>query len=205
MLGGYYPPTSYPQGDAGLKGIRPNGDRLIVMQIEPNGGSYPSTNMTHIGTYANWIDMQGTAIGGYWWGRDLLVSEAPPIQPGIWQCVEVMMKMNSTASSYDGELALWINGTLVQHFYPGAPVGQYGAVSGNWTTGTGLSFPGFQWRDVLTYGLNWVKLQNYDDQVPADNILVDDLVVATQYIGPLNKSGADTTPPAPPSGLRILP
>jgi len=117
-----------------------------------------------------------------------------------------MVKMNSVPSAYDGELAIWVDGSLKAHFRPGSPNGQYNSFSGSWEmNSTGPSFPGFQWRDVLSYGINWVKVQNYDDVGPQTDLLIDDLVVASKYIGPINRSGMDTTPPATPTNLRVLP
>ena len=108
------------------------------------------------------------------------------------------VKMNSTAISHDGELQIWVNDTSIQNFVPGSPVGVYNA-SGDWVTGSGLGFPGLVWRDVLTYGVNWIKLQNYSDAGTPFDVLFDDLVVATSRIGCIN-AGL----PAP-TNLRVLP
>ena len=39
-IGGYSPPTNWPQGDAGLKGKRANGDRLFAIGFEERDGKY---------------------------------------------------------------------------------------------------------------------------------------------------------------------
>lgn len=205
-LGGYSPPSSWPQGDAGIKGIRPNGNRLFIASLEPAGSPDGVQPNTRLDTYMNWVDMQGQGWNGLWYGRNVLSSYSIPIQPGVWQCVELMIKVNTTASGHEGELSIWINGKLIENFRSGSPIGRYDSVSGSWTTtSSGTPFPGFQWRDVLNYGINWIKLQNFIDVGTPTNVLVDDLVVATQYIGPIHTSGVDTTPPFAPSGLRILP
>jgi len=185
-VGGYSDVGSFPQGDAGIKGIRENNERLLIASLET--APAPGTG-TRLDTYMNWVDMQGTDVGGQWFGRQYLQSYAIPIQAGTWQCVELMVKLNTTASGHEGELRLWIDGLEVVHFQPGSPTGSHDGSSGNWTTGGGSPFSGFQWRDVLTYGLNWIKLQNYDTDGTPTTVRFDDLVVATSYIGPISLTG----------------
>lgn len=202
-LGGYFPATSYPQGDAGLKGIRPNGDRLFIAAFEQAGSPDSIQPMTRLDTYNNWIDMSGPSFNGLYYGRSMLQTENPPIQTGAWQCIEMRVKMNTAPTSHDGELQIFVSDTSVQNFTPGTPTGTYDAI-GNWVTGTGSAFPGLLWRDVLTYGINWIKLQNYSDVGTPYDVLFDDLVVATSRIGCINTGAADTTPPAAPTNLRVL-
>jgi|SRR5438477_3799301 len=197
-MGGYSPPSSFPQGDAGLKGVRPNGDKLFISAFEQQGQQGTGQPNTHLSTYNNWVDMQGAAFSGLYFGRDMLVTENVPLNFGNWQCVEMRVKMNTTVAGHDGELQLWINGTSIQNFVPGSPVGAYDS-AGNWVSGAGSGFPGLQWRDVLTYGINWIKLQNYSDVGTLFDVLFDDLVVATSRIGCIN-----TGLPAP-KNLRVLP
>lgn len=205
-IGGYWPRSNWPMGDAGLKGIRSDGSRLTVISFETQGATNEADADTQIGTYMNWVDMAGQEIAGGWWGRNMLRDPNLPIRPGMWQCIEFMVKMNSAPSAHDGELAIWIDGIPKAHFQTGSPNGQFNSFSGNWEMNpAGPPFPGFQWRDVLNYGINWVKVQNFDDVGPSTDLLFDDLVVATKYIGPINSSGVDTTPPAAPTSLRVLP
>jgi len=196
-MGGYSPPSSFPQGDAGLKGVRPNGDKLFISAFEQQGQQGTGQPNTSIGTYNNWVDMQGAAFNGLYFGRDMLVTENVPLNVGNWQCVEMRVKMNTTATGHEGELQFWINDTQIQNFVPGSPVGAYDS-AGSWVSGAGSGFPGLQWRDVLTYGINWIKLQNYSDVGTPFDVLFDDLVVATSRIGCIN-----TGLPAP-KNLRVL-
>ncbi len=199
FLGGYFPRTSYPMGDAGLKGIRPDGSRFMAFGFETQDAAPNS----RIDTYMNWIDMPGQLIAGGWWGRNMVRDLNISVRPGVWQCIELMIKMNSQPNVKDGELAIWIDGVQKVHFKPGSPNGQYNSVSGNWEmNSSGAAFPGFLWRDILNYGVNWVKIQNYDDTGPATDMLVDDLVVAKKYIGPIN-IGTTTSPPKAPTNLRV--
>jgi hypothetical protein len=202
-MGGYSPPSSFPQGDAGLKGVRPNGDKLFITSFEQMGQQGTGQPNTRLDTYNNWIDMQGpSCCGGLFFGRNMLVTENVPLNTNTWQCVEMRVKMNTTVAGHEGELQLWINDTSIQNFLPGSPVGAYDS-AGNWVSGAGSGFPGFQWRDVLTYGINWIKLQNYSDVGTPYDVLFDDLVVATSRIGCINAGAVDTPPPAPPANLRI--
>lgn len=174
MLGGYQPRSEYPLGDAGLRGLRDNGDRLISIQFEPYAGT------GRLDFYMNWIDMPGVDYMGNYYGRTTLETEKPSVAATQWRCVEYMVKLNQEATGHDGELALWIDGKLIQHLRPGSPLGSWNTV-GNWISGPdGQPFGGMRWRDVTTYGLNWVKLQNYD---ATPDVWFDDVIVATSRIG----------------------
>lgn len=204
-MGGYSPPSSFPQGDAGLKGVRPNGDKFFISAFEQQGSPDNIAPHTHLDTYNQWVDMQGpSCCGGLYFGRWMLSAENHPLNTNVWQCVEMRTKMNTTAAGHEGALQIWVNDTQVQNFIPGSPVGAYDA-AGGWVTGAGAGFPGLQWRDVLTYGVNWIKLQNYSDVGTPYDVLFDDLVVATSRIGCINTGSVDTTPPAAPTSLRVLP
>jgi hypothetical protein len=97
-----------------------------------------------------------------------------------------MVKLNSTPevggeyAMKDGELALWMDDQLVEHFRTGHPVG-YTTPNGHFKyDDSGTPYEGLAWRAKLNYGINWVKVMNYD--APND-MMVDDLVVATERIG----------------------
>ena len=187
-IGGYWPRSARPLGDAGIKGVRNDGARLISVGFETQGGKDETVPDTRLDTYMNWVGMGGQEIGGGWWGRNLVQDLKIPIRPQVWQCIELMLKMNSTSTSHDGEFAIWIDGALKAYFRQGAPNGQFNAYSGNWIANhSGTPFDGFQWRDILDYGINWIKVQNYDPSGAPTDILIDDLVVATDYIGPLKR------------------
>jgi cysteine-rich repeat protein len=91
-----------------------------------------------------------------------------------------MARMNSAPTTRDGELAVWLDGALVQHFRPGSPNGSWDS-AGNWvTSANGQPFEGFLWRDTTSLGLNWVRVLNYAS--PQD-VLVDDLAVSRSRVG----------------------
>jgi hypothetical protein len=179
-VGGYFPPSPHALGDAGLAGVRPGGDRLVNIGLEAPALSAPERH----DLFMNWIDMPGPPFGADYWGRSLLQSEGIPIVPGRWRCLELMVKQNRAADAKDGELALWIDGALVQHFRPGHPTGRFDE-AGNWRSAPdGTPFPGLRWRDTLDFGFNWVKLQQFhEDGGGAHDVLFDDLVVSRERVG----------------------
>ena len=123
MIGGYEPPTSYPQGDAGLKGIRPNGDRLLDVNFESQ------SNIDWISTTTGSTCRVPTNQGLYY-GRNLIQDLKSPV-PNQWTCVELMVSLNTPATASNGELIVWINGAEVANFRPGAPNGYWDTL-GNW-------------------------------------------------------------------------
>src|SRR5262249_37029025 len=105
-MGGYNPPTPYPQGGARE---RPRGADRITVGIEPYGdyGRYPAPGAWNFYTY--WHEMKISADGRYWGNG--ISPETPLLVPrSRWQCVEVMVKLNSAPERADGELALWLDG-----------------------------------------------------------------------------------------------
>ncbi len=189
-LGGYRPATNWPQGGAGE---RPNGDERITVGIEPHGvnGRYPAPGVWTF--YAYWHEMKRSADGRYW-GNGIR-SDSPAIVPkGRWQCVEVMLKLNSTPDKADGELALWLDGK------PTYRIGR-GSLRGPWTgmgfetKNAGEPFEGFRWRKSADLKLNFFWLLHYVTESAArqnnvvspqavNRVWFDDIVVATEYVGP---------------------
>jgi hypothetical protein len=187
-MGGYNPPTPWPQGGAGL---RPTGDDRAHFGIEPTGnwGKSPPPGAWNFYTY--WQDMKAAPDGKYW-GNSFSPAE-PQIAPaGRWQCVEVMMKMNSAPEAYDGELALWLDGKLVAHFAKGTPLGPG---SGRVKEG-GEPFEGFRWRKTNDLKINFLWLMHYVTENVAqynnltaqraiNRVWFDDVVVSRDYVGPI--------------------
>jgi len=103
------------------------------------------------------------------------------IESGQWYAVELMVKPN-TPGAKDGEIKLWINGTLQMHH-----------------TGQNL-------RGNRTAPINDVWLTSYFGGAatihPEQWVWYDNIVASTNYIGPFPKN-TDTTPPVAPSGLRV--
>jgi hypothetical protein len=190
-LGGYNPPTNWPQGSAGKHAA---GDARFSARIEPNGqyGSLSAPGGWMF--YSYWHDMKQSADGGFW-GNGLWPEGKPGPVPGQWQCVEIMVKCNEVGKS-DGELALWLDGKLAAHIGPGTRTGKW--------TGEGFEvlaegqtlFEGFRWRTVPELAVSYFSLSHYvtenayrQNQVAnppkLNRVWFDDVVVATEYVGPI--------------------
>lgn len=159
-LVGEQPAYRWPTGGAGL---RPAGDKKFSVGIEPWGkwGRYPPPGGWHF--YCYWWQMPRSPDGKYWGSGFSRDAYAVP-KRGRWYCVEFMTKCN-TPSRPDGELALWIDGVkLADH-------------------------KGINWRSSGKLGLNalWLMLYVTPHSAktnPVNRVWFDDVVVATQPIGP---------------------
>lgn len=191
-LGGYNPPTNYPQGGAGE---RPRGDDRITVGIEPWGdyGRHSPPGVWNF--YAYWHEMKRSADGRYW--GNSIQPEVPAVAPrGRWQCVEVMLKLNSAPEKRDGELALWLDGKLVMHVRRGTPRGEWTGMGFRVLKSGGEPFEGFSFRTDEKLKANFFWLLHYvtEDAVrrnkvaspsPVCRVLFDDIVVSTAYVGPV--------------------
>jgi len=157
-------PTPWPKGGAGET---PPGDAKFSTGIEPTGswGKYPPPGIWNFYTY--WHEMKTK------WGS-VFIGKEEQIEPGRWYCVEVMLKSNSSPDKADGEQVFWVDGEL------------YGR------------FTGFRWRttDKLKINSFWLLFYNTDqparhnkDPHPESRVMevwFDDIVIATEYIGPIH-------------------
>jgi len=193
-LGGYHPSTPYPQGGAG---VRPKGNERMTVGIEPFGfgGSAPPPGLWNF--YAYWPEMKISADGKYW-GNSLRPPKPTQVPTGRWQCVEVMMKCNSTPNQRDGELALWLDGKLQAHFYKGAPRGPWTGLGFALLDRGGEPFEGFRWRTSKDLKINFFWLLHYVTESAMrrnrvaepkreNRVWFDNIVVSTTYIGPIKK------------------
>lgn len=191
-LGGYNPPTNWPQGGAGE---RPRGDDRIYIGIEPNGhyGRVPPPGAWSFYNY--WHEMKGSADGKFW-GNAISPESPLPVPRGRWQCVEVMAKLNSASDKSDGELALWLDGEKVMHIARGAPRGSWSGMGFKLPAQGGEAFEGFRWRTSDDLELNFFNLSHYVTENAArqnkvenphrtTRVWFDDIIVATDYIGPI--------------------
>jgi hypothetical protein len=176
-MGGYNPPTPWPQGTAGF---RPDGTNHFTTGIEPMGSRWKWD------LYSYWMHMRGNPAGPEYWGNIFNPEPSSPINRNEWICVEVMMKCNSPVSSYNGEQAFWINGEQIIHLGEGLPKG-YWIWDKFHHNSDSAGFEGFQWRidEELKISFFWLLFymtDGYSGQV--DSVWFDDLVIATEYIGP---------------------
>lgn len=108
------------------------------------------------------------------------VTEPVVFVPGQWYEIQYMVKMN-TPELQDGELKLWVDGTLVKHH------------------------KNLVLRDDLHSSIQFDRFMfgpNYPPSGPPQNQsnYIDALVISTAYIDP---ASSDTTPPAAPTNLQI--
>ncbi|TVP44904.1 MAG: hypothetical protein EA350_10570 [Gemmatimonadales bacterium] len=180
-LGGYNPPTPWPQGGAGS---RPGGADKISIRFEP------MSRGRGLDFYTYWMEMRGNPGDSSFWGNTFLGGARPPVPHREWVAVEFMVRLNDPADATNGELALWLDGEPVLHLRPGDPRGRW-----VWDTfhpdPQGEPFPGFQWRNADNLGLNWLWFSHYVTGQPegeVSEVWWDDIVLATEYIGPIGGS-----------------
>ena len=133
----------------------------------------------------------------YWWGNEFISPDPEAIiNLDQWNCIEIMVKMNNPVTGTSGELALWINGFKVGHYGQGFPNGNWNPNNFIETATGGTPFEGFQWRDDGALALNYIWIKNYatrnDNYTSNNDMLVDHLVVAKSYIGPISLSVGTT-------------
>jgi len=152
--------------------------------------------------YTYWEEMR-SYDGVNYYGNDFINDDNFSVERGKWICVEFMMKMNDPVTERNGEQALWIDGKLwkkdgqiVSHLGEGFPNGYWNKDSFYPDPGAD-PFEGFLW---LTYEerkkLNWIWLSLYISSAPnghVSKVWFDDVVVATEYIGPINATDFNTS------------
>lgn len=192
-LGGYEPAPPWPNPRAGS---RPAGDERMLVFIDPVGvyGKYPPPGVWQLYTY--WSEMKISADRHYW-GNCLAPAEPQRIPRGQWQCVELMVQMNSAPDKRDGELALWVDGKLAMHVRQGIPRGPWSGMGFDVRKEGGEPFEGLLLRNDEELKVNHLWLEHYVDPGaqrqnrvsnpnPVNRVWFDDVVVSTQYIGPIH-------------------
>jgi hypothetical protein len=184
-LGGYNPPTSWPQGGAGE---RPQGHDRVTTGLEPYGEAW------RWDFYSYWMEQRGNPVPNKYWGNDFINDDGLQVKKGQWVCVEGMVKLNDPVTEYNGEMALWIDGKLhrkdgqiLSHLRPGSPRGKW-----VWDSflpdPNGEPFEGFRWRNSEELQLNFLWLLVYITKAPeghVSKVWFDDVVLAKKYLGPL--------------------
>lgn len=184
-MGGYNPPTRWPQGGAGE---RPVGNERFTTGIEPFGDNWSWD------FYSYWMHMRGNPVPNRYWGNNFLPQPPAPVTRGEWQCVEFMMKCNDPVNAFNGEQAFWVDGKKVLHLQQGSPRGYW-----VWDTfhhhPDSAGFEGFQWRSDPDLRVNFFWLLYYMTAGPngqRDTVWFDDVVISTEYIGPHGTTAALT-------------
>ena len=196
----------------------------LANTVPPGDGGFwfdlDATNQDDFMFYAYWHEMRsgrcndGSAVPGcegdqgttYYYGNVFHPPAQSPLPRDEWVCIEVLTKANTVGQS-DGELALWVDDQLVEHYRPGNPVGSwlrdkfFSEGDCNYSSCPEPSpFEGFNFRssDQVRFGQLFLdaynqlntfrnKLQRLRDlglnPSTTQTILYDDVVAATQRIG----------------------
>ena len=192
-LGGFNPPTPWPQGGAGE---RPDGAKRFTTGVEPYGKDWQWD------FYSYWQNMRVHGDGNFWGTPFHAYAARPQVAKDRWICVEMMVKMNSADGSVPGEQAFWIDGKLwrvddqiTSHVGPGFPRGRW---TGGWwqpDVKADTAFEGFQWRSTDKLSVNYVWAYLYITKARAgqvSKVWFDNIVVAKNYIGPIAPADAAT-------------
>jgi hypothetical protein len=221
-MGGDMNPTPWHVGRAGRKPTEHFSSTIDLFTHNVNQGpAYPPPGYWFFYSYwpemKSWQTLEGNPDGrpNPYYGNNFIPQKPVVAKRGEWQCVEIMIRLNSTPDKTDGAHAFWIDGELVGHWDPE----EQNPVKGYWIRenfrhnpdhNDAKPFDGIKWRTYEDmekfekFKINIVKLQNYvsenswkqADKYAENNpgfiinlkeatVWKDNLVVATEYIGPL--------------------
>jgi hypothetical protein len=178
-------PTPWPKGYAGKK---PAGDDLFCTTLDAWGewGTLPPPGKWML--YSYWHEMKPDGRGNYWGNAFKAAQE--PIERDRWICVEMKLQANSKPEAADGEQAFWVDGKLVGEF------------------------KGIRWRTTEALKVNsfWLLHDSHTADLNKDaehanrtyELWFDDLVVATEYVGPVQGTPKNGKKAALPSRSALL-
>jgi hypothetical protein len=192
---------------SGGAGFRPAGDSNFGATIEPPKLDEPNSGW-HFYCYwhemHSWQTPEGASAGqpNAYYGNNFQPDNQPAF-PGRekWICVEWMVKVNRLGQ-HDGEMAYWIDGKKLGHWGPGVPLGSW--IRDSFVTSGPFNknpkpFEGFDWRTDERLKVNRLWLQWYVSPESAQSgktdtniVYFDNVVVAKDYIGPLQQAAAKT-------------
>jgi hypothetical protein len=230
IVGGFEPPSDWALGTCCTAPDGDRAFTVHLELIEDSFGQHLFPGPDHqFGFYSYWMEMMSWGDGTYSHATcpDPLTGAAKPcaagnrlmngaharIPFGEWLAVEVHVELNEPVSERNGVLEMWINGLPVlkdgqevSSLRPGHPKG-HSVGFGDFTPDAGATttFQGFRWRDDPALGINFVWLNHFSPNAPSGQVVLldfDQLVVATDYIGPI-ATGEPAPPPPPPTGLQL--
>lgn len=171
------PPTDKWAG-FGKAGLKPDGS-YFSSGMEPWFAWGRNPPPGELSFYSYFLDMKPDPKMDKYWGNSFFppgpgqgeAADAGRIIPELdqWQCWEFMVQANSAPEKSDGAQAMWVNGKLVG------------------------KFTGIRWRNRGEVQINclWLQHYGYDSSDPTrrewqeeQTVWFDDVVVATEYIGP---------------------
>lgn len=147
----------------GVAGQKPTGRDFFITGLEPWRDWKRNPAPGELLFYTYYPDMKRDPDGHYW-GNFFKPEKKHLLERGRWYCLEIMVKAN-TPGQADGEQAFWVDGELAARF------------------------TGIRWRDADTLKMNCFWPNMYIHDSPQTNrVWMDDMVVATSYIGPRTSS-----------------
>ncbi len=184
-LGGSNPPS--PTQANAIAGTRPNGSDFFYLGAELSQAKAAPATRSTVDFFNYWMHQRGTTFfPGQYYGNSFINSAAVAIDLAVWNCIEVQLTLNDPVSDYNGEIAMWVNGTKVSEVKRGT--------LGTWTednfqpNAAGTPFEGFQWRNDQKLQWNYFQLLHFVDNDPAgfiNSVNYDHVVIARKYIGPI--------------------
>lgn len=162
----------------GKAGLKPDGT-YFSSGMEPAFAWGANPPPGEVNLYSYFLDMKIDPKMNKYWGNAFYPPGPDPGRPagskrvipplGRWQCWEFMVEANSAPNLADGRQAMWIDGEPI------------------------AVFTGIRWRDDPDLKINclWLQHYGYDEGDPTRRyhkerqaVWFDDVVVATEYIGP---------------------
>jgi hypothetical protein len=133
-----------------------------------------------------------------YWGNALGPAQPLQVPRDRWQCVEVMLKLNSVPEKADGELALWLDGKPAMRITQGSRRGPWTGLGFRLLDQDGEPFEGFRWRTSPDLKINFFWLLHYVTENAArqnhvanphriNRVWFDDIVLSTAYVGPIRQ------------------
>lgn len=156
-------------GMAGIRDVSTRG--YFYSGVQPRGKQ--GDREFEMGFYSYHLDKKGP------WGENYLVQERIPIQVGTWHCIERHMKLNSVDTkkndgNYDGLEELWVDGELT------------------------IRKEDVRFRRVPHLRITFFSLETYYHGLPKEyhannpiRVYFDNVVIAHEYIGPMNRQTAN--------------
>lgn len=161
----------------GKAGLKPNGT-YFSSGMEPWFAWGKNPPPGELNFYSYFIDMKPDPKMNKYWGNSFFPPGPPPATAAAanrfvpklnqWQCWEFCLVANSLGEA-NGEQTMWVDSRQIAHF------------------------TGIRWRNDLDVKVNclWLQHYGYDSSDPTRSytkdsqvVWFDDVVVATQYIGP---------------------
>lgn len=222
-LSGEINPTLWPVGGAGQKPTDRFGSTIdqLPKNINLTGPDHTPPGYWMLYSYwpemRSWQTVEGEPDGrpNAYYGNNFMPYKPVPVKRGEWQCIEIMIRLNSAPDKADGAHAFWIDGELAGHWDPR----EENPVKGYWIRenfrhnpdhADAQPFEGFKWRTLEDpeqfeqLKINIIRLQNYVSNTSWENaekyakenpnfninleeatVWKDHIVVATEYIGPM--------------------